>query len=153
MYITPSGKSKRMEQQSYAETSSINSLIEKIAGTLDIDPGGVSAPATKRPMDTSTNETTTTNPQDEGVTAHPDLQNAMNQGTTLPPDQDPNQTQSGRFENKVNQVAQDVLSSLDLDPSQWTTNTNVSSGPGGEVATISINLKRSAKTGPEIQKP
>ena len=138
--IVPSGNRRQMESQSYLyneHDGQVESIIETMlrkAAALDIDPtDAVGELGTQRPQAGPTRA-----PVDQSQVA-----DAMDQSNSLPPKVP--ETQAGRFESKVNQVAQDVLGSLDLDPGQWTTNTNVSSGAGGEVETISINLKRSAK--------
>ena len=142
MHVSPSGNPRRMEQQQYVDGNTASSVIEemirKVADTLDLgqDTSQLLQPKSNAAVPAQT-------AKGNAPAENTDVQNAMNQSNTLPePDV---RSGTGRFENKVNQVAQDVLGSLDLDPSQWTTNTNVSSGAGGEVETISINLKRSAQ--------
>ena len=160
MSIVPSGNRRQMESQSYLynyHDSATDSIIDRMlqkAAELDINPqdatSQLATPAIpERGSRGSDTATVNENPQ-------PNVDDVMNDSNSLPQQQEApsNGMGAGRFENKVNQVAQDVLGSLDLDPSQWTTNTNVSSGAGGEVAAISINLKRSKpEAGPVIQKP
>ena len=161
MSIVPSGNRRQMESQSYLynyHDSATDSIIDRMlqkAAELDINPqdatSQLATPAIPERKPVREPGTATVNEN-----AQLNVDDVMNDSNSLPQQQEApsNGMGAGRFENKVNQVAQDVLGSLDLDPSQWTTNTNVSSGAGGEVAAISINLKRSKpEAGPVIQKP
>ena len=150
--IVPAGKRRQMESQSYLwneHEGQVDGIIENMlrkAAALDIAPseaaGELAAPKPQvEPAET--------------VPGQADVANAMDQSNTLPQEQGTNRNRAqGEFETKVTAVAQDVLGSLNLDPSQWATDTHVSTGPGGDVETISINLKRSkTEAGPVIQKP
>ena len=163
MNVLPSGNRKKMEKQQYlsggyASDSIIERMLRKIALT-DVD---------MRP-DEALDSLSSPREAPGGVASDgSQLQDTMNQSNSLPRDKnsfpvDENENygmgqekpaDQGRFESKVNDIAQSVLKGLNLDPSQWTINTNVTSKGKGEVEAISITMKKIVtEPGPVVQKP
>ena len=160
MSVIPQGNRRQMEHQEYRNDLRVSQLLDsfvtKVADTLNLEEEksfpGMSDNQRRPPVIEEEVDVNIPDNVSGDIDPEIDIQEVMNQSDGLPEER--SIEQEGRFETKVNDVAQAILSGLNLDPSQWTINTNVTSKGEGDVDAIAINMKKAVpESGPEVQKP